>query len=38
MQLLLKCHLAAFCAVCDFKKQPSDNLITVACVFGLVLL
>ena len=37
MQLLLNCHLAAFfCSVCDFKKRPNDNLITVACVFTLV--
>jgi len=38
MQLLLNCHLAAFCTVCDFKKQPNDNLITVAYVFALILL
>ena len=38
MQLLLNYHLAAFLVVCDFKKWPNDNLITVACVFALVLL
>ena len=39
MQLLLDCHLAAFFfVVCDIKKRPNDNLITVACVFALVLL
>jgi len=38
MELLLNCHLATFCTVCDFKKWPNDNLITVTCVFDLVLL
>ena len=35
MQLLLN---ATIFVVCDFKNRPNDNLITVACVFALVLL
>jgi len=39
MQLLLNCHLAPFKIIDHTKKQPNDNLITVACVglFALVL-
>ena len=37
MQVLLNCHLAAFCTVySNSKKQPNDNLITLACVIALV--
>jgi len=38
MQLLLNCHLATFKITNCTKKQPNNNLITVACVFALVLL
>ena len=36
MQVLLNCHLAAFRIRIDCtKKQPNDNLITLACVIAL---
>ena len=37
MQVLLNCHLAAFLySLKILKKQPNDNLITLACVIALV--
>ena len=36
LYMLLNCHLATFFGMCDFKKWPNDNLITVACMFAAV--
>ena len=36
MQVLLNCHLAAFNLIILYKKWPSDNFITLACVIAIV--
>ena len=33
---VIKLSFGYFFVVCDLKKWPNDNLITVACVFALV--
>ena len=37
MQVLLNCHLAAFCVICsNVNKYPNDTLLTLAHVFILL--